>query len=114
MNPLEIFLSDCFWLPAMSFIAIDIYAKLVFSILKGSNKSFLLSKILAVTIRLILKDAEEKKASFNPRPYFRLFINLLLDLGSLEPVTDGANLQILIAFANTFHALQPLKVPAFS
>nr|XP_025640967.1 CCR4-NOT transcription complex subunit 1 isoform X1 [Arachis hypogaea] len=101
-------------LPAMSFIAIDIYAKLVFSILKGSNKSFLLSKILAVTIRLILKDAEEKKASFNPRPYFRLFINLLLDLGSLEPVTDGANLQILIAFANTFHALQPLKVPAFS
>ncbi|XP_072059066.1 uncharacterized protein [Arachis hypogaea] len=93
MNPLEIFLSDCFW---------------------GSNKSFLLSKILAVTIRLILKDAEEKKASFNPRPYFRLFINLLLDLGSLEPVTDGANLQILIAFANTFHALQPLKVPAFS
>ncbi|MED6224686.1 hypothetical protein PIB30_086439, partial [Stylosanthes scabra] len=101
-------------LPSMSFIAIDIYAKLLFAILKGSSKSFLLSKILAVTIRLILKDAEEKKANFNPRPYFRLFINMLLDLGSLEPVTDGANLQILIAFANAFHALQPLKVPAFS
>ncbi|MED6130919.1 hypothetical protein PIB30_005208 [Stylosanthes scabra] len=101
-------------LPSMSFIAIDIYAKLVFAILKGSSKSFLLSKILAVTIRLILKDAEEKKANFNPRPYFRLFINMLLDLGSLEPVTDGANLQILIGFANAFHALQPLKVPAFS
>ncbi|XP_057455962.1 uncharacterized protein LOC130747140 isoform X2 [Lotus japonicus] len=131
-------------LPAMSFLAIDIYAKLVFYILKvfncalipiilslffwvalpsyrfcslleqGSNKLFLLPKILAVTVRCILKDAEEKKASFNPRPFFRLFINWLLDLGSLEPVTDGANLQILIAFANAFHALQPLKVPAFS
>ncbi|CAJ1948188.1 unnamed protein product [Sphenostylis stenocarpa] len=98
---------------AMSFLAIDIYAKLVFSILKGSNKPFLLSKILAVAVRFIIKDAEEKKASFNPRPLFRLFINWLLDLGSLEPVTDGANLQILTAFANAFHALQPLKVPAF-
>ncbi|XP_027908150.1 CCR4-NOT transcription complex subunit 1 isoform X1 [Vigna unguiculata] len=101
-------------LQTMSFLAIDIYAKLVFSILKGSNKPFLLSKILAVAVRFIIKDAEEKKASFNPRPLFRLFINWLLDLGSLEPVTDGANLQILTAFANAFHALQPLKVPAFS
>ncbi|KAL3009795.1 hypothetical protein AAZX31_07G103500 [Glycine max] len=101
-------------LQTMSFLAIEIYAKLVFSILKGSNKLFLLSKILAVTVRFIIKDAEEKKASFNPRPLFRLFINWLLDLGSLEPVTDGANLQILTAFANAFHALQPLKVPAFS
>ncbi|CAL5195221.1 unnamed protein product [Lathyrus oleraceus] len=99
---------------SMSFIAIDVYAKLVFSILKGSSKLFLLSKILAVTVRFIVKDAEEKKVSFNPRPFFRLFINWLLDLGSLEPVTDGANLQILTGFANAFHALQPLKVPGFS
>ncbi|KAE9611238.1 putative CCR4-Not complex component, Not1, CCR4-NOT transcription complex subunit 1, HEAT [Lupinus albus] len=101
-------------LQPMSFLAIDIYAKLVFSILKGSSKPFLLSKILSVTVRFILKDVDEKKMSFNPRPYFRLFINWLLDLGSLEPVTDGANLQILTAFANAFHALQPLKVPGFS
>ncbi|KAJ7950880.1 putative CCR4-NOT transcription complex protein [Quillaja saponaria] len=103
---------------ALSFLAIDIYAKLVFSILKpmqqGSSKLHLLSKILAVTVRFIQKDAEEKKASFNQRPYFRLFINWLLDLGSLEPVIDGAILQILTVFANAFHNLQPLKVPAFS
>ncbi|KAK4267898.1 hypothetical protein QN277_024622 [Acacia crassicarpa] len=98
----------------MSFLAIDIFSKLVYTILKGSSKIFLLPKILAVTVRFIRKDAEEKKASFNPRPFFRLFINWLHDLGSLEPVTDGANLQILIAFANAFHALQPLNVPGFS
>ncbi|GAU24430.1 hypothetical protein TSUD_391390 [Trifolium subterraneum] len=101
-------------MPTMSFLTIDIYAKLVFSILKGSSKLLLLNKILGVTVKFIVKDAEEKKVSFNPRPFFRLFINLLLDLGSLEPVTDGANLQILTAFANAFHALQPLKVPGFS
>ncbi|KHG27375.1 CCR4-NOT transcription complex subunit 1 [Gossypium arboreum] len=100
----------------LSFLAIDIYAKLVLAILKycpveqGSSKLFLMSKILTVTVRFIQKDAEDKKASFNPRPYFRLFINWLLDLSSLDPVTDGANFQILTAFANTFHALQPLKV----
>ncbi|KAK9910902.1 hypothetical protein M0R45_034838 [Rubus argutus] len=102
---------------SLSFLAIDIYAKLVFSILKmeqGSNKLLLLSKILAVTVRFIQKDAEEKKASFNARPYFRLFVNWLLDLGCLDPVIDGANFQILTAFANAFHALQPLKVPTFS
>ncbi|KAM7472074.1 hypothetical protein LguiA_010257 [Lonicera macranthoides] len=81
---------------------------------QGSNKFSLLSKVLSVTVKYVLKDAEETKASFNPRPYFRLFINWLLDLSSLEPVIDGANFQVLTTLANTFHALQPLKVPAFS
>ncbi|XP_059651610.1 uncharacterized protein LOC132299153 [Cornus florida] len=104
----------------LSFLAIDIYAKLVFAILKfcsvdhGSIKLSLLPKVLGVTVRFIQKDAEEKKSSFNPRPYFRLFLNWLLDQGSLEPVFDGGNFQVLTAFANAFHALQPLKVPAFS
>ncbi|KAG2320415.1 hypothetical protein Bca52824_013628 [Brassica carinata] len=103
-----------------SFLIIDIYAKLVFSILKyfpeqeSCSKLFLLSEIMAVTVRSIQKDAEDKKTSLNPRPYFRLFINWLLDLCSLDPGTDGANFQVLTAFANAFHALQPLKIPAFS
>ncbi|KAI8024154.1 CCR4-NOT transcription complex subunit 1 [Camellia lanceoleosa] len=88
---------------SLSFLAIDIYSKLVLSIIK----------VLAVTVRFIQKDAEERKASFNPRPYFRLFINWLMDLGSME-VFEGANFQVLTAFANAFHALQPLKIPGFS
>ncbi|KAJ9558076.1 hypothetical protein OSB04_012690 [Centaurea solstitialis] len=97
---------------SLSFLAIDMYASLVFSILKfspvdhGLSKLSLLSKVLAVTVRFIQKDAEEKKTSFNPRPYFRLFIDWLLDLSTLDPV--------LTALATSFHALQPLKVPAFS
>ncbi|KAI3844272.1 hypothetical protein MKW92_023019 [Papaver armeniacum] len=106
--------------PVLSFIAVDMYAKLVILILKycavdqGSNKLFLLPKILLVTVRVIQKDADEKKTAFNPRPYFRLFVNWLLDLGSPDPVLEGADFQILAAFANTFHALQPLRVPGFS
>ncbi|KAI3741197.1 hypothetical protein L1987_58865 [Smallanthus sonchifolius] len=105
---------------ALSFLAIDMYASLVFSILKfssadhGLGNMSLLSKVLAVTVRFIQKDAEEKKTLFNPRPYFRLFIDWLLDLGTLDPVFEGANFQVLTALATSFHALQPLKVPAFS
>lgn len=47
-----------------------------------------------MTVKFIQKDAEEKRASFNPRPYFRLFVNWLLDLCSLDPVFDGANFQV--------------------
>lgn len=47
-----------------------------------------------MTVKFIQKDAEEKKASFNPRPYFRLFINWLLDLGSLDSAADGSNFQV--------------------
>ncbi|CAN0921789.1 CCR4-NOT transcription complex subunit 1 [Linum grandiflorum] len=102
---------------SMSFLAIDIFAKLLFAILKveqGSTKQFLLSKMLAVTVKHIQKDSEDKKLAFNPRPYFRLFINLMLDLVSLESGNEGGIFQILTSFAQAFHLLQPLKVPAFS
>lgn len=58
--------------------------------------NFGILQILAVTVRFIQKDAEEKKSSFNARPYFRLFVNWLLDLGSLDPIIDGANFQVKV------------------
>lgn len=45
-------------------------------------------------VKFIQKDSDEKRASFNPRPYFRLFINWILDLCSLDPVSGGANFQV--------------------
>ncbi|KAI3891453.1 hypothetical protein MKX03_020735 [Papaver bracteatum] len=43
---------------------------------------FLILKNLLITVRVIQKDADEKKTAFYPRPYFRLFIYWLLDPGS--------------------------------
>ncbi|ONL92556.1 transcription regulator [Zea mays] len=105
--------------PHISYFSIDSYAKLVVMVLKYSveitpNKASILSKILSVTVRSIQKDAEEKKASFNPRPYFRLFINWLYDLTTTDGHHDSSNFQVLTAFANAFHMLQPLRVPAWS
>ncbi|XP_020592534.1 CCR4-NOT transcription complex subunit 1 isoform X2 [Phalaenopsis equestris] len=103
-----------------SFGTIDAFAKLVAFVVKygtadtGTSKVVFLPKILSVLVRAIVKDAEEKKVYFNPRPYFRLFINWLHDLACHDPVLDGVNFQVLTSFANAFHALQPLKVPGFS
>ncbi|XP_062205575.1 uncharacterized protein LOC133907537 isoform X2 [Phragmites australis] len=103
----------------ISYFSIDSYSKLVALVIKysadlGPNKGSLLPKIISVTARIIQKDAEEKKASFNPRPYFRLFINWLSELTTSDLHHDSANFQVLTAFANAFHVLQPLRVPAWS
>ncbi|WVZ55056.1 hypothetical protein U9M48_005770 [Paspalum notatum var. saurae] len=106
--------------PHISYVSIDSYAKLVVMVLKHSsveiapNKAVILSKILSATVRTIQKDAEEKKASFNPRPYFRLFINWLCDLTTSDAHHDDSNFLVLTAFANAFHLLQPMRVPAWS
>jgi CCR4-NOT transcription complex subunit 1 len=101
----------------ISYFSVDSYSKLVTFVVKycvdlAPNKGSLLSKILFVTARTIQKDAEEKKVSFNPRPYFRLFINLLSELSTAD-LHDAATFQVLTAFANAFHVLQPLRVPAW-
>ncbi|KAG1362167.1 putative CCR4-NOT transcription complex subunit 1 [Cocos nucifera] len=107
-------------LQQLPYFSIDSFAKLVVLVLKfcsvdqGSSKAVLLPKILSVTVRVIQNDAEDKKLSFNPRPYFRLFINWLLHLASPDPVLDSANFQVLTSFANALHALQPMKVPGWS
>ncbi|XP_014752689.1 CCR4-NOT transcription complex subunit 1 isoform X3 [Brachypodium distachyon] len=106
--------------PHISYFPIDSYSKLVSMVLKhssvemGPNEGSLLPKILSVTVKIIQKDAEEKKSLFNPRPFFRLFINWLNDLSSSDPHHDGANFQVLTAFANAFHLLQPLRIPSLS
>ncbi|CAM0956224.1 unnamed protein product [Alopecurus aequalis] len=102
----------------ISYFSIDSYSKLVTLVFKycmdlAPNKGSLLPKILSVTARTIQKDAEEKKVSFNPRPYFRLFINLLSELSTAD-LHDGATIQNLTPFANAFRVLQPLRVPAWS
>ncbi|CAH1432792.1 unnamed protein product [Lactuca virosa] len=51
--------------------------------------------------------------NIQPQTVFKLFIDWLLDLSTLDPVFEGENFQVLTALATSFHALQPLKVPAF-
>lgn len=42
------------------------------------------------------RDAKENKESFHARPYYRLFINWLLDLAIEDPFVGGAMFQVFM------------------
>eukprot|EP00252_Welwitschia_mirabilis_P002749 TRINITY_DN12719_c0_g2_i1.p1 TRINITY_DN12719_c0_g2~~TRINITY_DN12719_c0_g2_i1.p1 ORF type:complete len:2025 (+),score=405.51 TRINITY_DN12719_c0_g2_i1:577-6075(+) len=104
----------------LNFTAIDILSNLVILLIKfcavdpGVSKVNLLNKVLTAVVRVIQRDSEEKKSAFHPRPYFRLFLNWIMDFNSLDSALDANNFQVLNAFATAFHSLQPSRVPAFS
>jgi CCR4-NOT transcription complex subunit 1 len=67
-------------------------------------------QILAVTARIIQKDAEEKKVSFNPRPYFRLFINWLSELTTSDLHQDSANFQVHLHNVSNFDIYSDIHI----
>lgn len=51
-------------------------------------------QVLAVIVRFVKKDAEEKKESFISTPYFRLFINFFNHLHTLNSSVNDENFQV--------------------
>mmetsp|Transcript_27171 Transcript_27171/g.35430 ORF Transcript_27171/g.35430 Transcript_27171/m.35430 type:complete len:511 (-) Transcript_27171:178-1710(-) len=118
----------------LNYNVIDVYAKLIVVLLRYMNSGGsveqvsaqrldLLNKILGVTVRCMMWDYERSRRDSNSngggsrwdqRPWFRLLLNLVVDLHSpdqsLESITNG----IRSVFATSFHVLQPLVVPGFS
>jgi len=116
----------------LNYNVIDVYAKLIVVLLRYMNSGGsveqvsaqrldLLNKILGVTVRCMMWDYERSRRDSNgggprwdQRPWFRLLLNLVVDLNSpdqsLESITNG----IRSVFATSFHVLQPLVVPGFS
>lgn len=113
----------------IDYSVIDAYAKLLVLLVKyGGNSSSssegqsqntrvaLLNRVLSTLTAALIADyeADSEHRTFDQRPYFRLFLNLLQDLNVPDPVLDSSNTKLLAAFATTFHALQPSVVPAFA
>ena len=51
---------------------------------------------------------------WDQRPWFRLFLNLVVDLNSPSPALDPISYGILSVFGSAFHVVQPLVVPGES
>lgn len=47
-----------------------------------------------MTVRVIQRDFHERKANFQPRPYFRLFVTWLVDFNAADPILDSSNFQV--------------------
>lgn len=117
---------------ALNYSVIDQYCKLVSLAVRhlnsggsneqiGSQRVSLLNKILGVSVRTMMAHFEYNKrnnngqsAKWDQRPWFRLFLNLVLDLNSPSSTLDPISYGILSVFGSAFHVVQPLVIPGFA
>ncbi len=93
----------------LNYVAVDGFSKLVVLMVKFSEnpntKITLLSRVLGVVVRVLIRDYDLKKTKFNQRTYFRLFANWLVELNYPDSNLDTINLQILLAFRYSLDVL---------
>jgi len=113
----------------LNYAVADVYCKLLVLMFKHLNSGgspeqvkvqrlAMLNKILGCTVRTMMFDVEKMKASrgeqWDQRPWYRIFMNLVIDINKPDPELEPIRLGILSVFAATFHVSQPLVVPSFS
>ncbi|PNG99248.1 CCR4-NOT transcription complex subunit 1, partial [Tetrabaena socialis] len=122
----------------LSFIATDALVSLVAALVVQLNGGeTLLNRYLALLVGLIKRDADEASVKFNARPYLRIWVGLMSELGvvpgshaaaalaaaaNADPslgappaaADPGAQMRYLRACGVALHALQPLSVPGFA
>ena len=93
--------------------AVDAFAKLVVLLVKYADgaqsmtRVNLVSKVLSVVTRSLVREYESNKFKFDQRPFYRLFVQWLEGFNAAE--FEAINFQVLTVFSNTFHSLQPCQ-----
>jgi CCR4-NOT transcription complex subunit 1 len=112
----------------MNYNVIDIYCKLLLLMFRHLNaggtadqvkaqRLSMLNKILGVIVRTMMWDAEKSKkgtpdaTNWDQRPWFRLFVNLVIDMNKPDEAFAPIRLGILSVFGAAFHVCQPLVMP---
>jgi len=113
----------------LNYTVIDIYTRLIPMIFRSLNdggapeqvaiqRIGLLNKALGVTVRCMMWDYEHNKkeggGAWDQRAWFRLLLNLTVDMNSPDELTDTMRPAILGVFGTAFHVMQPLVVPGFA
>ncbi len=116
-------------LGSLNYHVLDVYGKLVMLLIHHMNSGGsieqisaqrinLLNKILGITMRTLMSNYERVKREaghhWDQRPWFRLLLNLVQDLGAPSAVMDPIRPSILSVFGSAFHVVQPCVVPGFA
>ncbi|KAJ3214619.1 hypothetical protein HDU67_001427 [Dinochytrium kinnereticum] len=98
------------------FQAVDAFAKLIVLLVRYNLNLMtnLMTKILSIVVLVLVHSHEQKRSTFNQRPFFRLFSSLLSELDVYDEQLQPLSFQILSAMSNTFHTLQPSFLPGFT
>lgn len=115
---------------ALNYTFVDIYSNLLVLMFKhmhsgGSTEQInqqrlgVLNKILGVLVRTMMWDCEKQKkknasGKWDQRPWFRLLLNLVIDLNKPGPTLEPIRPAILNVFGAAFHVCQPLVMPGFA
>jgi CCR4-NOT transcription complex subunit 1 len=111
--------------PVLSYGDADLYCRLLQLLFRHMNNGGtqdqvnaqrlgVLNKILGVIVRSMMwhyVKTEKAGVNWDQRPWFRLFMNLLMDLNKPEPTYEPIRLGILSIFGCAFHVCQPLVMP---
>ncbi|KAI8604517.1 CCR4-Not complex component, Not1-domain-containing protein [Dissophora ornata] len=103
---------------------VDAFVKLIVTLVKhysdpqGVNHSGAkvryLTTLLSIIVLVLAQAHEQRRGQFNQKPFLRLFSGLLTEMMMSYESSPGMYFQILTAFSNTFHTLQPLVFPGFT
>ena len=77
----------------------------------------MLNKILGVIVRSMMwhhVKSEKSNSKWDQRPWYRLFMNLIIDLNKPDPSYEPIRLGILSIFGCAFHVCQPLVMPGMN
>lgn len=111
----------------LNYAFVDLYSKLLHVLFLrmnsgGSQEQIdaqrlgALNRILGVVIRSMIWHSEKCKtenssAPWDQRPWYRLLMNLVIDLNKPDPALDSIRLGMLSVFGAAFHSCQPLVLP---
>lgn len=116
---------------SISYSVVDALSKLFLLLIRLADKETsdssvrinLLGRILNAVARALVEDHEGKKmntaTAFDQRPYYRLFANLMQELGVMDSKQqmqepNQSMLMLLGAYSQIYLALQPSAVPGFA
>ncbi|KAF9185667.1 hypothetical protein BGZ51_002497 [Haplosporangium sp. Z 767] len=109
---------------AAAYQGVDAFVKLIVTLVKhysdpqGVNHSgakvTYLTTLLSIIVLVLAQAHEQRRGQFNQKPFLRLFSGLLTEMMTSYESSPNMYFQILTAFSNTFHTLQPLVFPGFT
>jgi CCR4-NOT transcription complex subunit 1 len=80
----------------------------------NAQRLSILNKVLGVIVRSMMwhyVKTENANSNWDQRPWYRIFMNLVIDLNKPDPSDDPIRLGILSVFGCAFHVCQPLVLP---
>jgi len=109
----------------LNYTVVDMYTKLLVLMFKhlnsgGSTEQVeaqrlnMLNKILGVSVRSMMWDAEKTRKANMPwdqRPWYRIFLNLIIDVNKPDPAMENIKLGVLSVFGAALHVSQPMVLP---